>query len=287
MKKLLCKKIKKNICLCLILLIETMLIMSCKSKTDTNLDVSNSETMSDVTQNSNLKTAISAYDVDKEKKLSLEKADIKEEVVDISDVETGYVYQEIKYAKLSIKDGVKNENIENALNIINEELKQEAENFKQEYKEEIRENKSLSAVMSDFFRYSYDSTDVYVTNIDDKYFSIRVFTYTDLMGAHPTYYISCWTFDVNTGKELPLKDMVNDKEELKSYLCEWCEKNKEEAGLFDEYKDTIDAYFDDSNEYKLEYYIQDEKMYVIFQIYDIAPYAAGAIHIVIPEGLRK
>ena len=91
MKKLLCKKIKKNICLCLILLIETMLIMSCKSKTDTNLDVSNSETMSDVTQNSNLKTAISAYDVDKEKKLSLEKADIKEEVVDISDVETGYV----------------------------------------------------------------------------------------------------------------------------------------------------------------------------------------------------
>ena len=188
---------------------------------------------------------------------------------------------------MSIKDGVKNENIENALNIINEELKQEAENFKQEYKEEIRENKSLSAVMSDFFRYSYDSTDVYVTNIDDKYFSIRVFTYTDLMGAHPTYYISCWTFDVNTGKELPLKDMVNDKEELKSYLCEWCEKNKEEAGLFDEYKDTIDAYFDDSNEYKLEYYIQDEKMYVIFQIYDIAPYAAGAIHIVIPEGLRK
>ncbi|MBR1453696.1 MAG: DUF3298 domain-containing protein [Lachnospiraceae bacterium] len=229
---------------------------------------------------------ISAVDIDKERKMSLDKANIIEEVVDISDVEGDIVYQDIKYGKLSLKSGVSNENIEKALSQINEKLKTAAEEFKNEHKDEIRENQMLDSSMREW-KYSYDSTDLFVTNIDDKYFSVRNFTYTDLMGAHPSYYIEGFNFDIETGKELKLIDMINDKEELRNYLFDWCEKNKEEGGLFDEYKETINNYLDNMEEYTLEYYIEDGKMNLVFQTYDIAPYAVGAIHIEVPERIRK
>lgn len=290
MKELLCKKNLKVFFAVIVFAFAMLSTFSCKYEKvepiGNAVNESESKTNDEKIQEKEETQNISAIDIDKERKMSLDKANIIEEVVDISDVEGDIVYQDIKYGKLSLKSGVSNENIEKTLSQINEKLKSAAEEFKNEHKDEIRENQMLDSSMREW-KYSYDSTDLFVTNIDDKYFSVRNFTYTDLMGAHPSYYIEGFNFDIETGKELKLIDMINDKKELRNYLFDWCEKNKEEGGLFDEYKETINNYLDNMDEYTLEYYIEDGKMNLVFQTYDIAPYAVGAIHIEVPERIRK
>ena len=290
MKELFCKKNLKFLCVATTFAFAMLSTFSCKYEKvepiGNAVNESESKTNDEKNRENEETQNISAVDIDKERKMSLDKANIIEEVVDISDVEGDIVYQDIKYGKLSLKSGVSNDNIEKAFSQINEKLESAAEEFKNEHKDEIRENQMLDSSMREW-KYSYDSTDLFVTNIDDKYFSVRNFTYTDLMGAHPSYYIEGFNFDIETGKELKLIDMINDKEELRNYLFDWCEKNKEEGGLFDEYKETINNYLDNMEEYTLEYYVEDGKMNLVFQTYDIAPYAVGAIHIEVPERIRK
>lgn len=214
-----------------------------------------------------------------ERERTLDEAGVKKEVIDISDIEDGRVYQEIKYAKLSIN----NDKVQKLLDIVNDDLKKNAEDFKKDNAEYVRTDANDSSLEN--YKYEYDSTDVVVTEMSDRYLSLRIFTYINLMGAHPSYYITGHIFDINEGKELKINDIVKDKESLRTYLYDWCEKNRESAGLFDEYKTAIDGYVD--GEYELECYMEKGEMYVVFQTYDIAPYAAGAIHVKLPVEILK
>ena len=214
-----------------------------------------------------------------EREKTLDAAGVKKEVIDISDVENGRVYQEIKYAKLSIN----NDKVQKLLDIVNDDLKKNAEDFKKDNAEYVRTDANDSSLEN--YKYEYDSTDVVVTEMSDRYLSLRIFTYINLMGAHPSYYITGHIFDINEGKELKINDIVKDKENLRTYLYDWCEKNRESADLFDEYKTAIDGYVD--GEYELECYMEKGETYVVFQIYDIAPYAAGSIHVKLPVEILK
>lgn len=214
-----------------------------------------------------------------ERDKTLEVAGINKAIVDISDVENGRVYQEIKYAKLNTSD-IK---IQKILDTVNNNIKKSAEDFKTENKEYVRED-SKNSERSDY-KYSYDSTDVVVTEKSDKYLSLRMFTYIDMMGAHPSYYITGYIFDVNNGKRLEVMDIVKDKETLRNFFYDWCDKNRDSVGLFDEYKITIDGYV--NGEYELQCYMEGGETYAVFQTYDIAPYAAGAIHVKLPVEILK
>lgn len=214
-----------------------------------------------------------------EREKTLDEAGINKDVIDISDVEDGRVYQAIKYAKLSVE----NDKIQRLLDVVNADLKEGAENFKLDNIEYVREA-AKDFDMPDY-RYEYDSTDVVATEMNDKYLSLRIFTYENMMGAHPTYYIEGHIFDVKEGKELKINDLVKDKETLRNFLYDWCDKNRESAELFDEYKSTIDDYL--AGEYELQCYMEKDEIYVVFQIYDIAPYAAGAMHIKLPVEILR
>ena len=215
-----------------------------------------------------------------ERERTLDEAGVKKEVIDISDIEDGRVYQEIKYAKLSV---VNNDRVQKFLDIVNDNLKKNAESFKKDNAEYVRVDAKESSL--DNYKYDYDSTDVVVTAINDKYISLRIFTYVNMMGAHPSYYIEGHIFDLNEGKELKINDLVKDKETLRNYLNDWCAKNRESAGLFEEYKSVIDEYVDGT--YDLQCYMEKGETYVVFQTYDIAPYAAGAIHVKLPVEILK
>ena len=224
-----------------------------------------------------------SYDVNAERLKTLEDAYIHEEVVSISQVEDGRTYQEITYPILTSTK--KEENIQKALDMINADLKAVAESFKEEHINDFKDGTIVEDERGEL-HYSHDSTDVRVTNRDDKYLSFMIYTYDDYMGAHPVYYIAGYTFDVKTGTKIELKDLIKDKEEFRKYLKKWCKENNQEGLFFEEYyEDTINSYVD--AEYRLEYYIDKGELYVIFQIYDIAPYAAGAIHVPVAKELLK
>ncbi len=231
----------------------------------------------------NAEDGVDLYDVDADNAKSRKDAGIKEEKIDSSLVEDGYTYIDIKYPVLTSTKG--EENIQTALDVVNDDLKKAAEKFYGDNKDTVKTDKEETGIEN--YHLSHDSTDVYVTRRDDKHLSIRVFTYEDYMGAHPIYYISGYNFDVNTGKKLNLYDVIKDKEEFRKYLYEWCEEHSEEDMIFEEeYKETIDNYVDEKSDLQFFFYDID-KLCVIFQIYDIAPYAVGVISVEIPKELRK
>lgn len=127
--------------------------------------------------------------------------------------------------------------------------------------------------------------DIAVARNDKKYLSLTEFVYENTMGAHGNYVQNGHTYDVKTGNKLGLYDFIRDKEEFRKFLKDWADKHKDDMGLFDEANDTIDAYVD--GKYELQFYISSTNMIIMFQPYDVAPYAAGLIEIDIYDELLK
>ena len=140
---------------------------------------------------------------------------------------------------------------------------------------------------------------IVLSRCDDDVFS---YTRTDdsyLGGAHPNSYIVSYNFDSDTGAELSLQDVVTDYDEVYQYvLNDLARQNDEQNGelLFDDYTDTVDKLFNgteaDANDTdaadsytedaKIQWIMADDRIYVVFNRYDIAPYAAGQISVEIP-----
>ena len=199
--------------------------------------------------------------------------------VDISDVEDGKTYQTIKYAKVTYKN---NSALQSSLNKLNSEMKKAAEDFKRQNRSSIREYIRENPDMHDA-EYSHTS-DISFTRNDNKYLSLTEFVYENTMGAHGMYTQSGHTYDVKTGKKKELIDFIKDKEELRAFLKNWLSEHANDIGAFDNASETIDSYID--GKYPLQFFITNE-LTVMFQPYDIAPYAAGLIEIPVDDDLLK
>ena len=215
----------------------------------------------------------------KNEEIKPEKVAVTNESVDISDIEDGKTYQTIRYSVVKCDN---NELIQASLNTLNEKIKKEAENFKSENKNSVREFVKENPNMAEA-QYSYTS-DIGFIRQDEKYLSFIEFVYTNTMGAHGMYYQNGYTYDVKSGKKLELTDFVKDKEELRTFLKNWLKEHSDEYGFFDEAESTIDGYI--NGEYELQFYINKD-LIVMFQPYDVAPYAAGLIEVVVDKNLLK
>ena len=211
--------------------------------------------------------------------------DINFEEVDISDYENDKLYQQISYPVVTIK-GI---NIsKSAIDDMNKKLKDAAEKFKKDNKDEVRE------YMKEYYkengedveeRFYLHQVEMNVLTNSDNYLSITSRTDENLLGPHGTYIIEGWNFDKKTGNKINIFDLVKNKDDLKNYIIKWCEDRKEELTLDENYKDTIEKYFD--GEQELAFYIDNEDVLITFQVYDIAPYAVGPIEIKIDNSLLK
>ena len=202
------------------------------------------------------------------------------ENVDISDVENEKLYQYIVYPITTIN---KNTNLNVEIKKMNEHYKNDAEEFKKINKLDVRE--FFKKTESDDNRYYYYEVFPSVVSNDDKYLSLMMRTEVDLLGAHGSYTIEGWNFDKRTGKKLRIFDIVKSKDDLKNFLLSWCEENSENIYFFDEYKEIIESYI--NNEYEMQFVIENGIVSVIFQVYDIAPYAQGAIEIILDDSIIK
>ena len=211
--------------------------------------------------------------------------DINFEEVDISDYENDKLYQQISYPVVTIK-GI---NIsKSAIDDMNKKLKDAAEKFKKDNKDEVRE------YMKEYYkengedveeRFYLHQVEMNVLTNSDNYLSITSRTDENLLGPHGTYIIEGWNFDKKTGNKINIFDLVKNKDDLKNYIIKWCEDRKEELTLDENYKDTIDKYF--NGEQELTFYIDNEDVLITFQVYDIAPYAVGPIEIKLDKSLLK
>lgn len=147
-------------------------------------------------------------------------------------------------------------------------------------------------------RYSLEST-VIVKRADDKILSYVRQNYSYTGGAHPSTMYTGNNYDPETGKILKLQDVVTDYDGLYQAVLDALVKvneSQDDSVFFDEYKDTVKSMFygadsdgaTSSEDYgltdMLNWVLTDDGLYIIFNQYDIAPYAVGQFIAEIPFG---
>jgi hypothetical protein len=169
---------------------------------------------------------------------------------------------ELNYFKISGIDS-------SAAKRINERVKAEADNFVQSVKAENKGNgNQTTAVMN------------YEIMLNDGWLSAVLYEYTYTKGAaHGMTYAKTFSFNLATGKELAYKD-VADKSvpEINKLLDDSYKRG--EIGLFPD--------FSGINEIPSDFYVDASgSAHLVFQLYEIAPYAAGIIDLDLKTGTGK
>ena len=107
----------------------------------------------------------------------------------------------------------------------------------------------------------------------DNILSILVNYYKYAGGAHGYYEDIAYNIDTSTGKFLKLKDLFKEDTDYKNVINEEIRRQIEELIKLDEQNKGIYEFKSISENQK--FYIQDDNLVIYFDLYEIAPYAAG------------
>ncbi|WP_296645495.1 DUF3298 domain-containing protein [Romboutsia sp. 13368] len=120
----------------------------------------------------------------------------------------------------------------------------------------------------------------FIANVDfdikknsDDILSIMIIYYKYAGGAHGEYENVAYNIDINNGKFISLKDLFKEEidyksiinEEIRIQIEDLIKSNEENKGVY-EFKSISD---------NQKFYIQDDNLVIYFDLYEIAPYAAG------------
>lgn len=128
----------------------------------------------------------------------------------------------------------------------------------------------------DFMKFSYEYS-ANATRVDANITSIALDESTYTGGAHGYDYLYGVTFDTKTGKELQFSDLGDIREEVKSYVDDRIQKEREQGASFEVYEDSIDEILDNPS-----WYLDGIGFNIVFNAYDIGSYAEGRIVIAVP-----
>ena len=130
------------------------------------------------------------------------------------------------------------------------------------------------------YMYSSDdhSENTDVVRADDKVLSLGLDYYDWYNGAHPVTYYGGVTFDVATGEQIPLSDVVTDINALPQIICDNLESVSDDYEFTDEdYEEMlpkIEQYVADG---MIAWTISDTEMQISFDAYALQYYAFGPI----------
>lgn len=134
--------------------------------------------------------------------------------------------------------------------------------------------------MTDFYGYSL-SYNLALKRLDHRVLSMTRTCYNDFGGVHPFNYVEGINFDAATGELLSLEDVVNDYDSFSwaaiTYIINYLENSDYAEGLFPQYTELISDSFASTF-----WYFSAEGITMIYNTYEIAPYAAGTIEVSLP-----
>ena len=113
---------------------------------------------------------------------------------------------------------------------------------------------------------------------DEKLISLYYNEYLWLGGAHPSTFGRTLNTDPLTGKILTLRDIAADYDSLYERAAEKLAEINEERGLYEGYEDTLNSiFYEDNSDYGEPIFtVSADGVTVYFNMYTLAPYAAGA-----------
>ena len=138
---------------------------------------------------------------------------------------------------------------------------------------------------SDFDFYGYSAgRQMEIARADNRAVSFKYLVSDYTGGAHGNYGYFGETFDAQDGRRLLLGDLVENEKEFKQKALEFCLKElgerKEETGLFDDYQQTLRQSWEDGTD--PVWYLDAAGITLVFNPYEIGPYAAGVIYVTLP-----
>lgn len=126
--------------------------------------------------------------------------------------------------------------------------------------------------------YNYDYS--YVTRADDQLFSMSLYSASYVGGVHGNSWYSGITYDTMTGNMVFFEDIVEDADEVISFITDSLYEKYEEDTFFaetkEDLKEEIAQYFYDNN---ISFYVTKEGVTIVFSPYAIAPFSSGSPNI--------
>ena len=153
---------------------------------------------------------------------------------------------------------------------INDEITNSIMKFFNDSQKQAKEyNDALSEVENKFVA----NVDFDVKKNSDNILSILIKYYKYAGGAHGYYENVAYNIDIRNGNFLTIDNLFKEGSDYKNIINEEIRNQIEELIKLDEQNKGV--YEFKSIEDKQKFYIQDDNIVVYFDLYDIAPYAAG------------
>lgn len=189
--------------------------------------------------------------------------------------EDGSVYKTIKYEIPVLQGKTK------AIKKINKFYENIAEKWKKSAEQNLDEARTLVKEIDNGGYYS-DEVSFKVTYNKNGYISIFSMGYEYTMGAHGMQYYESHTFNVKTGKELTLTDIMSGskasiKNKIETIFIKDIKKHPEEY-----FEEAIDTVKKTANANNTNFYLSKNGIVFYYGPYDLAAYARGIVEADIP-----
>lgn len=180
---------------------------------------------------------------------------------------------DLKYPEVQFE----NEHVKNKINIA---LKEQIYEFKKYIEDIYNETMSTTPkeIVENSASFDFKGMSTFEYEVVDNILSIRLNLIQFTGGAHPMTYVRDFNFDLNTGNVVKFKDLFNE-EGKKTY------KQIVDKIIVDTMNSNPDNYF--TTEFKgigdnVQYYLTKDNVVIFYQLYELAPYAAGIPEFKIP-----
>ena len=177
--------------------------------------------------------------------------------------ENKYIKSELKIPKLLMN----NKEIER---ILNKKFESDIMNF---YNTSVKEAESYFDDFPDAENKFVISSDYEVKKSNNKVLSMLIKYYKYSGGAHGYYEYIPYNIDLRKGNFIALKDIFKDNVDYKMLINKEIENQIKEMRKNEKYIDKIYEFHGIKENQK--FYLQDGKIVIFFDLYDIAPYVAG------------
>lgn len=149
--------------------------------------------------------------------------------------------------------------------------------FIEEERERLKETYEFEAEYNGFYTAFVSESTPICLRADSRVLSISEFFYSYAGGVHGYYYAAGTAFDVETGKELKLSDVISDEDEFKNILADKLLNNYPD--LFYDDPHTIIDERSISNKDDYLWSMDYEGVDIYFSPYDLGSFADGMQHI--------
>ncbi|MDO4540083.1 MAG: DUF3298 and DUF4163 domain-containing protein [Syntrophomonadaceae bacterium] len=146
--------------------------------------------------------------------------------------------------------------------------------------QEEREAFALQPAMGGFSPYAFERSYEETLN-DGETLSIKTIYYMNTHGAHPNTLVDGLSFDVTGGQELSLADVLGEDWQQRivdEVLAQTAGRLAQGDFFFEDYEDTIRTY----DYEQASWYMSADGIHLVYNNYEIAPYAAGPQEFIIP-----